>query len=421
MGKITILLILMGLMSMQVSGKWFQQKSIYSKALQQEKTYYVGLPDGYNASDTVTKYPVIVFLHGASVNATDMVNSLEPYLDNFLGRILFAKLFKVIFVIPDGSCGPYKGSFYTNSALYGNYEDYIANDLMQEVAANYKIYKGRAKWSIMGHSMGGYGAMKIALKYPQKFIGVSALSGPLNVTYFNEMLPVLQSEHGAAAPYDFTYEGNFTKLVYSMAGAFSPNPGAAVPVLFPVNTEGNMDHTILQKWEDHNPIQLIRQWKGNPSMAIHTYCGDKDEFKLATPNKMFSDTLDKYQLPHTYTQDPNGEHVSSLFTSLPQGTNFLYNVMDTARIRVSTGIERITASNNLTLYPKPVKDQFYIAGTVADFQHLVIYNLSGQKVMQIDNQTAGESVNVSALEKGMYIISLHSKNGYTSTCRLIKQ
>ena len=421
MGKITILLILMGLMSMQVSGKWFQQKSIYSKALQQEKTYYVGLPDGYNASDTVTKYPVIVFLHGASVNATDMVNSLEPYLDNFLGRILFAKLFKVIFVIPDGSCGPYKGSFYTNSALYGNYEDYIANDLMQEVAANYKIYKGRAKWSIMGHSMGGYGAMKIALKYPQKFIGVSALSGPLNVTYFNEMLPVLQSEHGAAAPYDFTYEGNFTKLVYSMAGAFSPNPGAAVPVLFPVNTEGNMDHTILQKWEDHNPIQLIRQWKGNPSMAIHTYCGDKDEFKLATPNKMFSDTLDKYQLPHTYTQDPNGEHVSSLFTSLPQGTNFLYNVMDTARIRVSTGIERITASNNLNLYPNPVKDQFYIAGTVADFQHLVIYNLSGQKVMQIDNQTAGESVNVSALEKGMYIISLHSKNGYTSTCRLIKQ
>lgn len=420
MGKITILLILMGLMSMQVSGKWFQQKTIYSKSLQQEKTYYVGLPDGYNASDTVTRYPVIVFLHGASVTATDMVNSLEPYLDNFLGRLLFAKLFKVIFVIPDGSCGPYKGSFYTNSALYGNYEDYIANDLMQEVAANYKTFKGRAKWSIMGHSMGGYGAMKIALKYPQKFIGVSALSGPLNVTYFNEMLPVLQSEHGAAAPYDFTYDGNLTKLVYSMAGAFSPNPGAPVPVMFPVNPEGNIDHTILEKWEDHNPINLIRQWKGNPAMAVHTYCGEKDEFKLATPNKMFSDTLAKYRLPHTYTQDPNGDHVSSLFTSLPQGTNFLYSVMDTAQIRVSTGIDDITASNNLKLYPNPVKEQFYISGMEAGINKLIIYNLSGQKVMQTEYLVSGDNVNVSHLDKGIYILSLQNRRGYMSTLRFIK-
>lgn len=421
MGKITILLILMGLMSMQVSGKWFQQKSIYSKALQQEKTYYVGLPDGYNASDTVTKYPVIVFLHGASVTATDMVNSLEPYLDNFIGRFLFAKLFKVIFVIPDGSCGPYKGSFYTNSLLYGKYEDYIANDLMQEVAANYKTYRGRAKWSIMGHSMGGYGAMKIALKYPQKFIGVSALSGPLNITYFNEMLPVLQSEHGAAAPYDFTYEGNLTKLVYSMAGAFSPNPGAAVPVMFPVNTEGNIDPTILQKWEDHNPINLIRQWKGHPAMAIHTYCGEKDEFKLATPNKMFSDTLNKYQLPHTYTQDPDGDHVSSLPTSLSQGTNFLYSVMDTAQIRVSTKVERITASNNFNLYPNPVKDHLYVSGTEANLQHLVIYNLSGQRIIQVENYNPGERINTNALGKGMYILSLRNHVGHTSTLRFIKQ
>ena len=422
MKKMCILLIfLLGLISFQVSGKWFQQKTVYSKALQQDKTYYIGLPKGYNEADTVTKYPVIIFLHGASITATDMVNSMEPFLDNFLTKFMFNNLFKVIFVIPDGSCEPYKGSFYTNSALYGNYEDYIIHDMVEEVASKYHSYKAREKWSIIGHSMGAYGAMKIGLKYPQKFIGVSSLSGPLNTTYFDEMLPVIESEHGATAPYDFTYEGSLTKLIYSMAGAFSPKPGAVPPVQFPVACDGTLDLQIIGSWECNNPINLIRQWKGKPAMAIHTYCGELDEFKLMTPNQMFCDTLNKYQLPHTYNQDPNGDHVNSLFTSLPQGINFLYNVMDTAQIRVQTGIEDGVAIHAMSVYPNPASEQFYLSGSVNSIQHLIVYNLSGQKVMQVENPVEGKSIDISALDKGMYFISLQSGNEKASTLRLVKR
>ncbi|HEY3373189.1 MAG TPA: alpha/beta hydrolase-fold protein [Prolixibacteraceae bacterium] len=422
MKKTTILLILLlGLTSIQVSGKWFQQKNIYSKALLQEKTYYVGLPKGYNEADTVTKYPVIIFLHGASITATDMVNSLEPFLDNFITKLLFDRLFKVIFIIPDGSCEPYKGSFYTNSLLYGNYEDYIIHDMMDEIASKYHTYNRREKWSLMGHSMGGYGAMKIAMKYPQKFIGVSALSGPLNITYFDEILPILESEHGSAIPYDFSYSGNVTKLLYSMAGAFSPNPGAIPSILFPVDAEGGVDQTIKGMWEKQNPINFIREWKGSPAMAIHTYCGELDEFKLAVPNKMFSDTLAKYNLPHTYKQDPKGDHVNSLFTSLPQGINFLYQVMDTAQIRITTQVEPMTAANSWSVYPNPANDRFYLSGALNNLQQIVLSNLSGQKVMQIEYPLNNEGVNISKLDKGVYFVSLQSAKGYTSTLRLIKR
>lgn len=422
MKKAALLLIfLLGLISTQVYGKWFQQKTIYSKALQQEKTYYVGLPKGYNESDTITKYPVILFLHGASVSATDMVNSLEPFLDNFLTKLLFDKLFKVIFIIPDGSCEPYKGSFYTNSQLYGNYEDFIVKDMVEEIASKYHTYNARAKWSVMGHSMGGYGAMKIALQYPQKFIGVSALSGPLNITYYDEILPILESEHGSAAPYDFSYEGNVTKLLYSMAGAFSPNLGATPSIFFPVNAEGIPDPMVKTIWEKNNPINFIKQWKGNPAMAIYTYCGELDEFKLATPNKMFSDTLDKYHLPHTYKQDPNGDHVNSLFTSLPQGINFLYQVMDTAQIRIETAIEPITSAANWSVYPNPASDRFYLSGNTNNLQHLLISNLSGQKVMELDHPFNNEGINISKLDKGVYFVTLQSVKGNSSTLRLIKR
>lgn len=263
--------------------------------------------------------------------------------------------------------------------------------------------------------------MKIALKYPKSFIGVSSLSGPLNITYFDEMLPVLESEHGSTPPYDFTYDGSLTKLIYSMAGAFSPNPQAVPPVLFPVVNDGHLDAQILGAWEIHNPINLIRQWKGRPAMAIHTYCGELDEFKLITPNKMFADTLDKYQLPHTYYQDPNGDHINSLFTSLPQGLNFLYNVMDTAQLRIETGIKDAIASTSFSVYPNPASERFYVSGAVNDIQNMVVYNLSGQKVMQFQNPVAGKSIDVSSLDKGMYFISLQEGNGKVSTLRLVKR
>ena len=418
MKKTTLLLILLlGLISIQVSGKWFQQKTIYSKALKQEKTYYVGLPQGYNAADATKKYPVIVFLHGASTTATEMVNTLELLL-------LFINtnnLAKVIFIIPDGSCEPYKGSFYTNSTLYGNYEDYIVADVMEEVESKYNTYNRREKWSIMGHSMGGFGAMKIALKYPEKFIGVSALSGPLNITWIDDLLPEIRTEHGSVAPYDFTYSGNVTKLIYSMAGAFSPNPGATPPILFPLNSEGNTDQSVLGLWEQHNPINLIRNWKGNPDMAIHTYCGDLDEFKLAKTNKMFSDTLDKYNLPHTYRQDPNGNHTTSLFTSLPQGINFLYQVMDTAQIRTYTFADEITSVNSYSIYPNPANEMFFVSGDNKSIGQISVFNLSGQKLMEIDHPIVEKGINIGKLGSGIYLVSLKDATGNTSTLRLIKK
>lgn len=418
MKKISILLILLlGLTSIQVSGKWFQQKTIYSKALKQEKTYFVSLPKGYNASDTTTKYPVIIFLHGASVTATEMVNTLELLL-------LFINtngLAKVIFIIPDGSCEPYKGSFYTNSTLYGNYEDYIVTDMREEIESKYHTYNRREKWSIMGHSMGGYGAMRIALKYPRNFIGVSALSGPLNITYFEELLPMINSEHGSVPPYDFTYSGSVTKLVYSMAGAFSPNPGATPPILFPINSAGTIDQSVKAMWEKHNPINFIREWKGNPAMAIHTYCGERDEFKLAKTNQMFSDTLDKYKVSHIYYKDPSGDHSTSLIVSLPQGINFLYQVMDTAQIRVITPVNAINKANTLSVYPNPANDRFFVSGKGDNLLRIVVHNLSGQKVLQIENPTLQESIDISKLNDGVYFVSLQGANGIVTTRRLIKK
>jgi len=421
MRKLSILVFFLGLINIQASAQWFQQKTIFSKALSQDKTYYVGLPKGYNESDTITKYPVIVFLHGASITATEMVNTLEPLLENFFTRFLFDKLFKVIFIIPDGSCEPFKGSFYTNSALYGNYEDYIAIDLMEEIRNKFHTYSGREKWSIMGHSMGGYGAMKIALKHPDKFIGVSSQSGPLNITYVDELLPVVLAENGTAPPYEYSYSGNVTKLMYSMAGAFSPDTTISPPVIFPLNAEGKVNEDVISLWENHNPINLIRSWKGFPAMAIQTYCGEKDEFKLVKQSQMFVDTLNKYKLANTYIQDPLGDHVISLVSSMPGGINFLYQVMDTAKVEIETSINPVSSTNSWSIYPNPVSDRFFISGNVKNLKQIAIHNLSGQMVMLIKDVSTEKGIDVGKLKNGVYLLSLNSSNGTYTTLKLVKK
>jgi S-formylglutathione hydrolase FrmB len=76
----------------------------------------------------------------------------------------------MIIVMPDGLTPPYNGSFYTNSALYGNFEDFISEDLIFFTDSAFQTKNERGKRAIMGASMGGYGALKTALKHQNLFV-----------------------------------------------------------------------------------------------------------------------------------------------------------------------------------------------------------------------------------------------------------
>jgi predicted esterase len=396
----------------------FVKKTFFSTALNKDKTYYISYPDGYDQTDTTKKYPVMVFLHGASVNAQDVAEQLDSIVP--LARFLIPNLFKILFVIADGSEPHYLGSFYTNSELYGNFETYIATDLYKEIRQNYNTYKHREKWSIIGHSMGGYGSMKIALKYPDQFIGVAALSGPLHITHYDDILPLLLKEHGDAPPYNFTYQGDVTKLIYSMAGAFSPDKSADPPIIFPVLSDGTLNQEIMPLWEAQNPINLIRLWKGKPKMAMYLYCGVKDEYKLLSQNQIFSDSLTANNITHTFRIDPEGDHVYSLLTSLPLGLNFLYGVMDTAKIS-SSSILSISKKESY-IYPNPVKDRMYFsASKTNEIERLSIISISGSTIKSFQTQNLKDGLDISNLKPSCYLLSVSFLNGYKENYRFIRK
>lgn len=87
----------------------------------------------------------------------------------------------LVVVTPDGA-----NSWYVNSAI-GRWEDYIVTDLVEEVERRWPVAKGRDARAIAGLSMGGYGAVRIGLRHPERFALAASMSGALDITRFRSV------------------------------------------------------------------------------------------------------------------------------------------------------------------------------------------------------------------------------------------
>lgn len=143
------------------------EDSLYSHTLQAQMRFVVILPKDYSL--TSQSYPVLYLLHGYGGRETDWIR---------LSRVVkYAQDYDFIIVCPDGQNG-----WYTNSPITKKkYEDYLMNDVMSVVDKRYRTMTARHSRAIAGLSMGGYGALKLALKYPQRFYFAASFSGALYV------------------------------------------------------------------------------------------------------------------------------------------------------------------------------------------------------------------------------------------------
>lgn len=140
----------------------------FSQSVQREMPYRVVLPSNYAVSKT--KFPVLYLLHGGGGGFHDWTNysDVAHYAEEGL-----------ILVMPEGQY-----SYYVNSAErpYDRYEDYIVHDLIADVEQRFPVAgRTREQRAMAGVSMGGFGAITLALKHPGLFIFAAGLSSALDV------------------------------------------------------------------------------------------------------------------------------------------------------------------------------------------------------------------------------------------------
>jgi S-formylglutathione hydrolase FrmB len=137
-----------------------------------DREVYVYLPPSY-ASEPDRRYPVVYSLHGYGINA-------ERW-DSFLGtsaaldRAFAAGAREFIVVAPNAQT-LHLGSFYSNSVTTGDWESFIADDLVGAIDSRYRTIADRDSRGIGGHSMGGYGSFRVAMKRPEVFGSIFAMS-----------------------------------------------------------------------------------------------------------------------------------------------------------------------------------------------------------------------------------------------------
>jgi S-formylglutathione hydrolase FrmB len=272
-----------------------------------DRDVFVYLPPSY-ARETTRRYPVVYFLHGYSVNAEAYVRMLglpqtaEKVMTQDGGR-------EMILVLPDAFT-KYSGSMYSNSLTTGDWEGYVSSDLVAYVDSHYRTVANRDSRGLSGHSMGGYGTVRIGMKQPAAFSSLYAMSSCClmnNMTQGRGSGPATQpappangAAPGQAATGRGARGGGLANALFAQAAAWAPNP-TNPPQYFDLPTkDGVVQPLIAAKWVANSPLVMVDQYV--PSLkqyrAIAMDVGHEDT--LGGANKDLDQALTRLGIAHTF-------------------------------------------------------------------------------------------------------------------------
>ncbi|WP_162343141.1 alpha/beta hydrolase [Cyclobacterium salsum] len=284
----------------------------------------VYLPAGYDESNQ--NYPVIYYLHGFT--QSDSLSYVGYDIKNQLDKaIAIGKIRPIIFVIPDQKTKD-GGSFYKNSSLKGNWATFTSRDLVKLIDENYRTIPDRDNRGITGFSMGGFGALKLGMQYPEVFGAVYSLSGGGGFlegvfgVHGNawRIISNLQSLEELQSFNEYFTDEFYAKVLVAMARSISPNPSnppfyADFPYTY-VNNQLSVNFDVLKVWEENFPLGMVDKYIENVKKlnALKIDWGRNDEVdNVIITSKLFSKKLERLGINH-YAEEFIGTHGNKLWT-----------------------------------------------------------------------------------------------------------
>ena len=247
-------------------GSWEKIK-VHGKALEgnlegdsPDRDVFVYLPASY-ASNSSRRYPVVYFLHGYASHAETYWNSLS------VAAAADAAAAEMILVLPDAFT-IYDGSMFSNSPTTGDWETFIADDLVAHIDGHYRTVANRAARGLSGHSMGGYGTVRIGMKRPDAFGALYAMSSCCLLQDAQNLLPGQPAAGKQAPPAAAKGKqgGALAKALQSQAAAWAPNPQNP-PEYFDLPTKDGVLQPLVFLFNPLNPVALLSLAAGRPATA----------------------------------------------------------------------------------------------------------------------------------------------------------
>ncbi len=244
-------------------------KGYHSAAMDKEVGYNIYLPPGYEGGSQ--RYPVVYWLHGRNNTESSDSYPVQYLADGIAG----GKLPPMILVYASGGsqtnyCDSYDGKYMAETT--------VIKELIPHIDKNYRTIASRDGRALQGMSMGGFGAMRLALKYPDLFTSVVAFAG------------------GYRRPEELDV---------------NPHPSYA-----------EMFHSDKEIFRENHPETWARRnlAKIRGRLAIQIYVGNQDPGLAG--NRHMHAVLDELKIPHGYQEFDGIAHNLKLLAANVKTENF---------------------------------------------------------------------------------------------------
>jgi enterochelin esterase-like enzyme len=274
-----------------------------------ERDVFVFLPPSYGREKS-RRYPVVYALHGFSIGAEQWTH--EIHVPQTIEGAFAQGAKEMIIVLPDSKT-LHNGSMYSSSVTTGDFEQFIARDLVGYIDAHYRTIPERQSRGLVGHSMGGYGATRIGMKHSDVFGSLYIMSPCcLSPRQAGSMNPeIAKSLESVKTPADSASLPFFARATLASAAAWSPNPKNPPLYLDLPTKEGAPQPDVFAKWAANAPLAFLDQYVGSfrRYRAISIDVGDRDSLRIDTVR--LHEVLDKYGITNRF-EVYSGTHTSKV-------------------------------------------------------------------------------------------------------------
>ncbi len=272
----------------------------------------VYLPPSYTTASG-RRYPVIYLLHGF----TDSTDNWFGFKAHFISvpavanKALASGGSREMIIVMPNAFTRYQGSMYSSSVTTGDWESFVARELVAYIDAHYRTLGRRESRGLSGHSMGGYGTIRIGMKHPEVFSSIYILS-PCCMAPVSQVSPNWLKAEKIQSPDDIAGADFGTKAALASAAAWSPNPNHPPLFLDLPSRDGQLRPGIANKWTANSPLAMIDQYidRLRQLRCIAVDAGAQDA-SIAETVRALDHVLTSYKIEHAF-EIYEGNHTSRI-------------------------------------------------------------------------------------------------------------
>lgn len=279
-----------------------------------DRNVSVYLPPSYK-KDKSRHYPVVYFLHGFTDSDDKWYGPTKHWINlpTVIDKALQNSSNKEMIFVTPNAFTRYQGSMYSSSVTTGDWEKYVTEELVAYIDSHYRTIAKRESRGLAGHSMGGYGAMRLGMKHPDIYSSVYLLSACcLTADFFKITDEQLAQAEAVKDPAEVEKADFMAKILLASSAAWSPDPNN--PPLY-LTLPGDSDPArkdVHYKWAANAPLEQIDQYIDNlrslKDFALDV--GDKDH-SITDTTKVLDQVLTSYKIAHFF-EVYEGDHLNHI-------------------------------------------------------------------------------------------------------------